>query len=41
MIVWSLNRDAEGQAGFPRRALRGHSHFVQVENAYLWLLINS
>jgi len=30
VIVWSLSRDSEGQAGFPRRALRGHSHFVQV-----------
>lgn len=28
IIVWSLTRE-EGTYGFPRRALRGHSHFVQ------------
>jgi guanine nucleotide-binding protein subunit beta-2-like 1 protein len=31
VIVWTLNRDNEdeGLCGMPKRALRGHSHFVQ------------
>ncbi len=29
VIVWQLTRE-EGAYGFARRALRGHSHFVQV-----------
>ncbi len=32
VIVWHLTRE-EGQYGFARRALRGHSHFVQVQIA--------
>ena len=28
MILWHLTRE-EGQYGYPRRALKGHSHFVQ------------
>ena len=28
VILWTLTRE-EGTYGFPRRALRGHSHFVQ------------
>jgi guanine nucleotide-binding protein subunit beta-2-like 1 protein len=28
IIVWTLSRE-EGAYGFPKRALRGHSHFVQ------------
>ena len=31
VIVWHLTRE-EGQYGFARRALRGHSHFVQVSD---------
>ena len=32
VILWTLTREdsgATGAYGFPRRALRGHSHFVQ------------
>lgn len=29
VIVWSLTRDDPTSYGYPRRSLRGHSHFVQ------------
>ena len=29
MIVWQLGGADEGALGFPKRALRGHSHYVQ------------
>jgi guanine nucleotide-binding protein subunit beta-2-like 1 protein len=29
IIVWQLTRDDSGNVGFARRALKGHSHFVQ------------
>ena len=32
VIVWNLTREGD-QYGFARRALRGHSHFVQVRDA--------
>jgi len=29
LVVWSLTRESEQNYGFPKRALTGHSHFVQ------------
>jgi guanine nucleotide-binding protein subunit beta-2-like 1 protein len=29
LLVWQLTRE-EGSFGYPRRSLKGHSHFVQV-----------
>ncbi len=30
VLVWQLGNGDEGTLGFPKRALRGHSHYVQV-----------
>ena len=30
MVVWQLTREEGNNYGYARRALRGHSHFVQV-----------
>ena len=29
VLVWQLGNGDEGTLGFPKRALRGHSHYVQ------------
>ncbi len=29
-MVWQLANNEDGTLGFPKRALRGHSHYVQV-----------
>ena len=30
MVVWQLTREEGNNYGYAKRALRGHSHFVQV-----------
>lgn len=33
VMVWQLANNEDGTLGFPKRALRGHSHYVQVGRA--------
>lgn len=39
MLVWQLGNGDEGTLGFPKRALRGHSHYVQVLAVAGWLAV--
>lgn len=33
MLVWQLGNAEDGSLGYPKRALRGHSHYVQVRRS--------
>ena len=33
VLVWQLGNAEDGSLGYPKRALRGHSHYVQVRRS--------